>query len=890
MKRSTFPVVFMVLLTGLVADLPSARADETLHQTSEKLYETAMSRYKAKAWKEAQTLLEDYLKRFGSSEKVPYAYLQLAGCHLRRGNHDAAFETLDEVIKRYYGSRAWLYAYSVKLQYHREIKKDPNAYLDTLEEMIKRCRIVPLDMPTDHPTERYLNSYKWNSQAELTGTWDWDVREVDDLDWVGDLLWASGTAARAERLEGLLAKTFEAREGELTTNWQWLHVQLLARQGKQAEADKQFQAYLNFWNDDPRTAGLWTHKLRHEQWKWDRDQDLAKARAKENKKDYHRPTEEPPQVAAIWKKILDKWLGAGFIRERYYRRIRHMGDRGDFDGFVRHARVYFDTYPDSDQRNQMRDKWVKMAVSRAKDDPNVIVPTLKMLDQVAQKGYVEDAIEQAERRIDLYLAAGRAEDALKLAEQFVSEYWSKDTWYRINQWAKNHDELKKLIPESREKYNVPARSDDSPVAKQLEELKKRLDADQTRHADEIVTELLAKHPKDDHTIAALHVLIEYYYRQVIPESREKWIDRMVAMYPTHPRCQMALEKRISAKRGEQKPADAAKAMDLLGSRFPGAKDGNWYGGRISLCKTLKEWDLRKKLTLERDGPRAKAGDMKAMENISWIEVDRDAQDGRKQLGDWYRQKAKEFKGTRTELRCLREAYKAYVHNYHIDETYFAEAEETLKAIRDLKYDPALRWRLEFALVDFYSKHEKADQAVTELEKLIADRKLVDLSVRMSFRELGEALGKAKKYRVGTQLAGKLEKVCSTPRDGRAIDLMIGEMHYHGGNPAEAARRFLGIIYSSDWPVLMLRYLERAQRSLYKVGGNSYATEMRKLIAKLSRCQDVVPRLLADIGEFYLKRKNSAVLGIRTQLVRSYAASGARDWLDREIAKYKRRNR
>lgn len=106
---------YMVLAVVLAGGLVRAAPAENPGQQAKTFQESVLSRYTDRKYAEAAELLVDFIKKFPTNENIPANYVRLAHCYSETAQWDKFDPPLDECIKRFHGSRHWLFAYAMKL-------------------------------------------------------------------------------------------------------------------------------------------------------------------------------------------------------------------------------------------------------------------------------------------------------------------------------------------------------------------------------------------------------------------------------------------------------------------------------------------------------------------------------------------------------------------------------------------------------------------------------------------------------------------------------------------------------------------------------------------------------------------------------------------------------
>ncbi len=854
------------------------------------LYTSAMSQYRAKEWKQAGELLGKYVKDYSSHEYVAVAHLELAYCREQLKDFDGYEKALDVVIKKYPGSPAWFVAFGSKLARLKKLKNN-DGYLSLVETMLLRTPEAPFIL--------HAGIGRWYSQYEQT---EYSRKFFEPISarigriirgpgWIMDLAAVADTPARAQRALKTLSKTFRLRVKELPPDWQFAHVILLKKTGKTELAEKTFQSYVESWGDDPRVIALWLLKLED-----------AKTR------------EDEKEIKDIFARLIKSYPGYGskncmfyvgqhhFIRRRLsplasaiYQRLTSLYEQGRYKDFAELGRYYLKAYSASGwQRSRIIDLWVRMAKRKAKDgDAVAVAETLKMIDEFCKSKDLYRQRSNLIRKIDLLVLVKKYDEASKPAAELVNnKFWSARSFNHVRQYADRDKSLAKVLEDARTAWKVPAVDPNSKAAGMLAKLKTRLDDDQVRHAEEIGEEIFAKHRADASTIKAVRMLADYYYKKVLPEPRDKWMNRMIGTYPHHPLTELVLRNRITAERASRQYDRLAKAVDTLLKNFPGTGiDSTLYSTRLSCYDAVK--DSAGKVVFARRcyGNRADDGDLDALYYLARQELagyDRDKDN--KNIGDYWLARARKLSDRCSQLYCLARAWDAYYGRYYyhyrlLENIRKSGADTVITMMRNQEMDPKLRWQMAFSDINLLAHCDDGAAALKALNQRLNEKNSWrDLSLRLDMEGLGTALGRRKLKKDALALAARLRKVCFTRRDKLAIELMLAKMHEARENFAGAARQYLKVVDGYPLPARMYPFFKSAIRMLGEAKSQRFATEMQKYIAKVSRVQELAPKLMARLGRQYIGVRNGAARRLYKKLQKDYPASAARDRLGEALKK------
>ncbi len=893
-------IVIFVLAAGCFCcelcgqDAPRREKDSPADK-AERLYASAMSQYRAREWKQAEGLLEGFVKDYSSHEYAPIALMQLAYCRSELKDFDGYDKALDEVIKQFAGSPAWYIAHGSKLA-RRKTLKDNDGYLSLLESMLRLAPEAPLFLHGG--IGGYYGIYR---QYEYYPRFFEPVAaRLGLLDrgsgWAMDIAEMADTPERAERALKALAKTLRLQEKELTPYWQFAHAALLKKTGKTELAETTFQNYLKAWGDDPRAISLWLLKI-------------ADAKAHDDEK----------TVKDGFAYLIETWPGAGSkncysyvgpnhymviaqtsLAAAVYQRLEELYNQDKFEDYTELARHYLKSFTaGGGQRRTIISRCVYLANRKdASGAYSRVASALKMLDE-----FFKDECPAWEQsniiwRIDLSVLLEDYDQAAKLASELVGEkYWSARSYSTVNGYAQKNQAIEKVIAAARTRWKIPVGNPSGESAVQLTQLKGRLGDNQTRHAEEISEEMFSKHRDEAETIEAVKAMADYYFKQVLAEPRDKWMDRMVKTYPNHPLTEAVLRNQITAEQATRRYDKLAMAFDTLLSNFPGISidttliDNTLYYTRMGCYDAAKDQEGKVVFARRIYGGRADAGDVYALDALAKQELSRYDRDKDNQaIGDYWSTRAGKLSGKPSQLYCLARAWEMYFglygyHYYMLENIRQSGAKTVIEMMQNQKMDPELKWAMAFSDVNLLAYCDDAAGAVKALDERLAQKPTWrDLSFRLDFAALGSTLGKRKMGKVGLALATKLEKACYTSRDKLAIELMLASMYNAGEDYLQASKHYLKIVDDYPVPARMYPFFERAMRALREAKSPRYPLEMERYIRKINGTQELVPGLMSSLGMFQLAQNSAAAMHIYKTLVKQYPASQGRENLGRAIEK------
>ncbi|KKM03252.1 hypothetical protein LCGC14_1776280, partial [marine sediment metagenome] len=252
-------------------------------------------------------------------------------------------------------------------------------------------------------------------------------------------------------------------------------------------------------------------------------------------------------------------------------------------------------------------------------------------------------------------------------------------------------------------------------------------------------------------------------------------------------------------------------------------------------------------------------------------------------------------GKRAEVYCLGQAWAGYYwspyHSWRRKDVQWVQATPVTKLLQKQKFDPELRWRLEWADVNMLAHEGKAAEALAALKGRLAEGKTYrDLSRRLDMPALGSAMGTANMTRQAKDLAKRLKRATTTSRDAAAIELMLGSMYYARKAYVPAAEHYLKVVKAYPFPARMYHNFRTALHCLRAGAPRKVKAELDAYLRKVARVQEIVPPLLSEAGQHYLALRSSTALTYRKRLNSTYPASTARDKMEQAIDKQRQRLR
>ncbi|HUU59996.1 MAG TPA: hypothetical protein VMZ50_10655 [Phycisphaerae bacterium] len=859
-----FGLLSPLLLVGVT------RAEDKLPvwELASRTYESAMSQYNSALYNQAGALFEEFIKKYGTHEAVPVAYLQLAHCKAQEKKFEEWQDAIDTLIRRFPGDPAWFLANGSKLERLRSQKQN-DTYLEELEKFARRAKQLPFDLIHYvylRPEWSWYQVYRPRERIPYHLRWLVDV--MSEPGWERGIVEMADTPERAQKALQILSATLRKLSEELPADWQFAHVLLLEKAGKEQEARKQFQTYADGWGDDPRGMGLWILWAEHLQ-----------------------EIGDDPAADAAYDHVLKTYMGYASLSALLGPRLDYLHKKNRYHDYVALAKRYLETYPRGTLRDRAVQYWLQLLRTPAVNgDAEALSETMEVLEKYRGK----DSSSAIRWLVDLNIDRKKPAEAVQLARAFLEDKrWSHGTyWFLRNYAAGRCKEFAPLLKEAEEKYKIFAPNPEGEAAKLLKALQGRMKDEQERHMEEVAQEILSKHRDTHEAVEAVKLMADYYFRKVLPAPRDQWMNRMIQTYPRHPETERILITQVQALRAGKRYDDMAAALDLVKERFPAAGlPFSWFYYREECYQAAK--DRRGGLDLARKYFRSSAeqGNLHALQELFRRELPYgDEEITTEQFGDFWMQWAKEFKGTRAELYCLREAVESYYTRPHLHRHLKREiltdvALAIVKQLQEQQIDPEVRWNAEFMDVNILAEQKQPKRAGELLEQRIANRKKVrDLGTRLKFSALGQAFGEdAKVARQGLALAKRLSRVCFTSQDLSGIEYLQAQVYFLNQAYAKAEGHYLSAVRLSPWPIRAYGSFRGALESARRISPARMLATADRYIAQINQCQGIVPRILLDVGVHGLGSQHPAFAAVRKRLSRQYPASDSRGQLEKRLA-------
>lgn len=898
----------------------AAGGEETLAQKADKLYTTATSAYHAGQLAQAVQLLDQFVKLYPTNERVPGSYMLLFDSKKRLNDPAGSEACLDEVIRRFYSSSLWWKAYLEKLALAKG--RNVEEYLKLLADLEARKKRLPLGfgaLASDRGDNWYHNQWTYYHIESA-----YRPELAAGRDWVWDLVTACRKPELAETALTIIASTLKAHKDELPFGWQYAHVELLRSAGKAEEADKQLQAYLDQWGDDPRALTLWMYRI----------QDA-------------RDRKDAAAVEKLQLAVIERYGGYASVGGEYSAYVASLATAGRYEEFRRAASLYSKLYSSHigwDGGIFQLQLQLAQPAGADKKDFSRIQDALDMLARVPGQDNPGTHQWALRTRIDLLNRMGRAEEGAAVAEELFGEkYWSAGNLGTLDAWAKSFPAYAKLAAKAREKWGVQDLDTKCPEARKLASLQQHLKEQEVRHAVEIAEDLRATAPKHPAAAAAYKTMADYFRAKVLREERDKWSQRLIDDFPYLPMTEQTLRDQIQVFQAERLHEKERTTLDLLNERFPGGRiqerfeaqrdalqgEVNKLAAQLAALAAeekaeqeeaakgkpplppptkpkppsaaqkalLAQIKVARQAVLDHVtgfyGSRAAKGDGAALDELSKYQLPDDVNTS-KSLGDFWMGYAGKLAECRSGIYCLCKAYEAY-SRYDPANGWGGDTEGVLAAIDGLQkqsMDGEVRWKMAFKDLDVRAASGKAAEAAAEFAKRLKPKeKCRGLGSRINIPGMAAALTTAKR---GAELKAFFDRVQTvagtTSWDKNVLEFAQAQVSLSLKNDAAAGAHYFKIYERSPWAQTEWWAFSEGLGCMSRTPNSQYGPTLENYIKALGNAQDVVPGLLCQVGGYYLSARNPAALRVRDQLAKNYPASGALDELRRRIAEAEQKAR
>jgi len=843
----------------------------TLAQKANTHYEQAESMLKARKFPDAQELFEQFTKKYFNSHLTPKAYGKLAYCALKNGDTKAFDAAVDACTKKYTTSPESFYAYGAWLKEARR-RDDKKLYIQIFVAMLNKTRTLMPNLPSfsvgSHHNVRFdirqkYESVLYENNSALNCAFN-------NEGWHRDLLWATQEQLPAKQALGALDRTFRECAGDLSPELQYVHYRLLTISGNGKLAEKKLGSYMTAWGKDTRGIRLrlmvlWDDKI-------------------ESKKSTH--TEE------IWNDLLTNYIRFHSMRDWTQNFIKALAEKNDFPSCLALTKAFFDSRVCWEWRHasHLRPRLTSTLLGLARKKPQAeegdrFAPTIKFLRDYMPT-LKDDQKDVLSSIIDLQISSKKQDEAVKTATELLENNWSASSSDKIERLGRSNPAFKKVFDAAWTKMGLSDKASPEDEKKAYSTFREKLRDDRVKFADELAEAMLKKSPKSEQTVLAAWDMANYYFNKLMPKERDIWAEHMARHFAKHPLTEKAMLNQITAAKTARDPKMAAKWLDLISENFPGSESTYWVADRLWCFKASEDSAGRWSKAQEFFAPAAKAGSVFAQASLVINEFKFKNPESRKDNGDFWFAQGKKYKGTRLEVKCYRRAFDEYFSIYARDSNDYAGAVKTAKAIQDQKYDEESSWRFAFEDINTIAHKGDAPAALKAFAKARIS-KCRDLSLRLSLPLLGTTIGKDGKGSAGTSHLKKLQSLCTTPRDKIAFGLMMGNLLARDSDDRKkliAAKYYFSVAKDARFPAQVV--------DIFHAGINAYPTkgdiralsrEANDYINRIKFAQSILPELLNNLGNRYLRVNSPLANGIKSQLVR-YSASTYKDKFDEAYRK------
>ncbi|MCK5113389.1 MAG: hypothetical protein KAR11_01350 [Phycisphaerae bacterium] len=905
-QRNTLVLVGIVFLLGLVATpLPvvwgkvvkgkdtrkavkktagakKKAAPVTKADKATEVYNAAVKVYRLGRWGEASKGLAGFIRDHKTNENISLAHLQLAHCYQLLGNDKGRIEQLEIVIKKFPGSKAANFAWGNRLVTTlRKGKYDQ--FISFYAKVAKAWKTAPLAV-SGRIDWRKVGSYYWSFNKTYLiwpyrRTSGYNLSFNSDMQWAGKVLAAGDNQDRAAKMLRIFDPVFRKYGQSLPSEWKFAHVQLLRKSGlkKAKTALTQYKKYAKGWSkNDPRAIGF---MLMEAQWCQGREPlDLRgdSANSKEASKsmviNYNKRADE------IYDALRKNFAGYTSLDGVMVKRLKFLLNQTRNDEFFELASWYLDKYPYGAHRDKVLSLWTDASSSLpVAQQARRLQKVLKFLEDETSH-YPHNPLKMGANiinRIDVLLVLGDADSSTKLSQKLLSKpYWCAGNFDKIVQLSQAHSHLQVVVDAARKQYNIPVADPDGKAAKLYNEFQARLSDNKVRHMEEIVEDMYNQHRNDAYTILAISEIVDYFYKKVLHDKRDKWVNIMLKAYPYNPLTETVLNLQINSTHGSKVFDRLRIFANAAMSHFPGSTSApRWFSYRVKCFDGLKNKSagnteyMRQKMNYVcgQLNKRVQSGEIAAIVLLGTYYTDLKS-------GKTYTEKCaywlgvgenwkNKYQGVVCSDKAFYYAYRLPTIHWHWNKVDFVGAAKAAVLLRKQTHNPELKWKMEFEDINMYIQSktpEGAQKGLVELRKRLKSGRYPKISDRLDLPNLGLAIGQHKLMSQGRRIVPKLKKFCKSRGANAAYCLLLANMNRYGGNFSKAGSMFLKAGTVMQRPIDRWSYHQNAVVCYWSVSREKYSAVQKKYIGKLSTAPYAASRLYYEWGSrFWSDTRTSA---------------------------------
>lgn len=876
MKHVAGMLIAWLLVAAPMAWWPSAYAapadKETMAQQATKVYHEALSQWKLRNYQQAADLFSQMISRFPGNESTPDANVYLAHCLGAQKKDDEYIKQLDKVIGSYSGTEIAMIATQMKL-HHYMGKKDAANLFETLKGT---CAGGVTPLP-DYLLDPGMFHNAGSNCTGLRQHFGGDIREA--------LVRFCDKPELAEQALAVLAGTFKQPPEKQPLVWFWSHCQLLLAAGKDDEAARICRAYLDWWGTDLRGA------------------DLANKYA-----DYLTSRRKTEDARKIYDEILTKYEGSGGAADAGLQVAKLMAaDKTGTADFFTWAGAFTKRYRLTAAGNAVDGMVLARCIELAPTDPAMAARAFKTLELGLADMPPPYRVGRLEALVRLAIAVKDNGRAAGYATQMLDDsLWSSYAFGRAQALAGSAPQIAAAVAAAKQKRQIfdppaspapgtaapssgPDNAGDKAVAaaKLLVQLNARLKDEQMRFAEEIADEMFQKYPDTAATVDAVGQMVDYYFRQVMVEPRDKWMERAINAWPMHPKAEEVLYKRTVTEAADATYDKLTKDVELALRRFPTSQyREQWLGYRIKCYEVAKDLAGKADQIVRENLWLASSGNLDAIARVVQARLSVDAEVTEEKTGATWEEWAGKFAGTHLSLNCLSQAYATYAG---ARPPLLEKATAVSTQLRAQTIDPGVAVTHQFTDIQLLLLAKK------DAEALAAATQRLHATTRPQWRLLAGA-GSSRFYLtnlvpafVATDrlaevktLGEKLAKVYALDDDKEAAAWLALCSYTHSKDlkeKAKAVEPLLKIARSRVPTDLGYTYYMSAAQC---AGAARYVDVLQQAMRAMPNAKHLLPRILLDLGTFQLSQGLGKGTIVQSQLASGYPSSASRDALDSKV--------
>ncbi|MDD4890503.1 MAG: hypothetical protein PHU85_11300 [Phycisphaerae bacterium] len=835
---------------------------DTMARQARKTFAEASSQMHLGNYQQAADLFGQMLKRFPGNEQTPDAQLHLAACLRGQKKDDEFVKQTDLVIRTYAGTEIGLMGVSQKAGYYLGKNSIPEFVTVLKDACSNGAQPLPnylLDPGSYH--------YAGTNCANLLPYYGYAFRDA--------MMKQCTKPEVAEQVLAALAGTFKQAPEKLPSSWLWVNCYLLLQANKDAEAEKAFKQYTEWWGADVRGRTLW----------WEYAQYLQNSRKK------------PDEARKIYDQIMQKYEGTDTAADAGAQVAQMMAaDAAKIADLFPWGDKFVARYRLTAGANGVAALMLQKALELAPKDPAMAERAYKTMEADLGQMPPPDRLGRYESLIKLAVTLKDTGKITKYGQSLVADdMWSAYAYNRLAGLAQSIPELKPLVDETKKKRqifdplpNPPPTSApaDQPemrrtieAAKLLADLNVRLKDEQLRFAEEIAEDMFKKYADTAPTIGAVGQMVDYYFKQVMVEPRDKWMERMINAWPNHPKTEEVIYKRCVTDAANAEYDKLTRNCEAGLKRFPSSQyRSTWYQHRVKCYEVAKDLAGRADYIAKELNWSATNGNAYSIQQIIQAMVVPEGKTGMDVYPQAYVDWADKLGNTHLSLWCLMQAASSYENGRVFD-----RAVALCARLRNQKVDPSIAWRYQFSDINLLLLDGKYQEATAAAMQRLATEPRPQFRVyrQLSLTELGTAFGKLKKTSDPKLLSDKLLKIYQFEDDKDAAELMPAYAYVATEDPKEVARAadvFLKVARGmTPTDIGFSLYYAAAYRA-----GERYDDILNQANKAMPKAAHLTPRILGYLGQYYLGKKDPRAQQIHNALVGGFPSSDARDELDKRI--------